>query len=331
MPLNKIHFAGGGSIATALAMSLHENADEIVLVSNEADAVHDINSSGLNKKYFPGVRLSKNIRATSDIEEFKEAKVIFVAIPSVAVIDYFEQYKNQLHPDALIVNLAKGFSSDRATIATSLQQKLPNPVCTLKGPSFAREIINKLPTGMTLGYERDEDKKLVKEVFRDTNIILDFSHDMVGVELLSILKNIYAIAIGIVDAHFNSPNLRSMILTKAFNEMRTVLTAFGGKKKTLMRYCGFGDFILTSLNDLSRNRTLGLLIGKGFFDDNISKNVVLEGKIAVNVFCEQINLKSKSVSDFPIIQELYSVFNEPYRVSDFITNIMQGKIDLNDE
>ncbi len=332
MGLEQIHFAGGGSIATALAMSLANGGRrEIVLVSEEIEVVNDINSSHFNRKYFPGVRLKPNIFATNDISSFKNAKVIFIAIPSVAVVDYLEKHRGMIPDTAIIVNLAKGFSKDRETIAGSLQKRFPNPVCTLKGPSFAREIINNLPTGLTLGYRQDADKKVIKKLFHESNVTLDFSHDIIGVELLSILKNIYAIAIGIVDAHFNSPNLRSLVLTKAFNEMRSVLIAFGGKKKTMFRYCGFGDFILTSLNDLSRNRTLGLIIGKGFFSETISEDVVLEGKIAVNIFCEEIHLKSNLISDFPIINELYKVFNEPYKIQDFIPNIMRGEVEFMDE
>lgn len=127
-------------------------------------------------------------------------------------------------------------------------------------------------------------------------------------ELLSILKNIYAIAVGIMDAQFNTANLRFLFLTRAMAEMREVMLLFGGKKPTMFKYCGFGDFGLTSLNDLSRNRTLGLLIGKGFFNEQISEKVLLEGKIAVNVFCGHLQRKGR-LSDFPILEGLNQIFD----------------------
>ena len=145
---------------------------------------------------------------------------------------------------------------------------------------------------------------------------------MYGSMLSEIFKNIYAVVLGIVDAQFNSPNLRFLILTRAFREMRKVLVSFGGNADTLFNYCGYGDFTLTALNDLSRNRTLGLLIGKGFFTEHVSHELVLEGKTAVNVFYEQIS-KTMSVEDnFPIIAELYHIFHTRYDVSLFVKTIL---------
>jgi glycerol-3-phosphate dehydrogenase (NAD(P)+) len=165
-----------------------------------------------------------------------------------------------------------------------------------------------------------------KSLFEKTEIYLDFTTDVHGIEILSILKNIYAIVVGIVDAHFNSPNLRFLILTKAFDEMHKILLLMKGEEKTLFRYCGYGDFSLTALNDLSRNRTLGLLIGKGFFIDDISDKVVLEGKIAVNVFMEKLNHLSNKSEEFPILHELYDVFNNGYNISNFVNHLL-AKID----
>ena len=128
--------------------------------------------------------------------------------------------------------------------------------------------------------------------------------------------------VGIVDAHFDSPNLRSLILTKAINEMRFIIGKFGGEEVTMFNYCGFGDFTLTALNDLSRNRTLGLLIGKGFFTDYISEKVVLEGKVAVNVFVEEIAKKRGIKTKNLMLKELYKVFNDQkYDINNFVSNI----------
>jgi glycerol-3-phosphate dehydrogenase (NAD(P)+) len=142
------------------------------------------------------------------------------------------------------------------------------------------------------------------------------------VEYASILKNIYAIIIGIVDANFDSPNLRSLVLSKAINEMRQLIKTFGGQEETIFKYCGFGDFSLTALNDLSRNRTLGLLIGKGFFSQDISEKVVLEGRIAVQVFYEELEKQQLTGLNYPLMAELYKVFNSNYDIGKFVNNIL---------
>lgn len=320
--MKNIIFIGSGAIATAIGHILAiKNEHQIHLLSIEDDVIESINNFRINNKYFPNVKLRKTLRATSDKNVLTDAYIIFLAIPSSKTLDYIKQNQNIINPNAILVNLAKGFGDDNRTIVQCLKDVSNNPIATIKGPSFARDIINKLHTGLTVGTEDSEIFSTLKNVFKETNIYLDYSNDINGVELLSILKNIYAIAMGIVDAQHDSPNLRFLVLTNAFKEMRNLLIQFGGKEETLFKYCGFGDFGLTALNDLSRNRTLGLLIGKGFFSQDISDNVLLEGRIAVNVFCEEI-AKKHSIDDFHIISELYKIFNKNKNVSAFVNAIL---------
>ncbi len=322
----KICIIGSGSFATALGNRLVQNTkNEVTLLSVEKDVIQSINETHINHRYFPQILLSKKLKATSNKDILSESEVIFIAIPSYVAVDYMVQHAHLLNKKTLIVNLAKGFGKDKKqTIAESLKESLENEVCTLKGPSFAREVLNNIPTAMTLGATNKKTYNKILSIFKNTRFVIDFSDDMVGVELLSILKNIYAIAIGIVDAHFNSPNIRFLALTKSFNEMHQIMLDNGLKSETIFNYCGYGDFALTALNDLSRNRTLGLLIGKGYFSETLSSKVLLEGQIAVNVFCEERYTISHVKERYPIIAELYKIFNkEEYDSSDFVWKIVK--------
>lgn len=324
----KICIVGSGNFATALGNQLTRNPLlDITLLSIQAEVVDSINKRHINPQYFPQTVLHESLKATSDKNVLMDVDFIFLAIPSFVVVDYVIENKNLINPDAVIINLAKGFSKDKKTsIVEALSEYIDNQVCTLKGPTFAREVINNVPTAMTLGARNGRLREDFNRIFEGTNLFIDYSNDVVGVELLSILKNIYAIVVGISDAHFNSPNLKFFILTKAFNEMRMILLDNGGKQETMFNYCGFGDFNLTALNDLSRNRTLGLFMGKGFFSKDISDRVLLEGKVAVDVFCEDRYTYEKVKSDYPIIAELYQVFNDPkYEMSDFVWTIVNKK------
>jgi len=322
----KICIVGSGNFATAFGNRLTKNEElDVTLLSIQEQVVNSINTSHFNPLYFPHVKLADRLSATLDKSILANSDIIFLALPSYVVVDYVNENKHLFSKEAIIINLAKGFSKDNHTsIVEVIQELLTNRIGTLKGPTFAREVINNVPTAMTLGSKHPDLHDEFREVFKDTNIYFDFSEDVVGVELLSILKNIYAIVIGIVDAHFNSPNLRFFVLNKAFNEMRMILKDNGGQDETLFRYCGYGDFNLTALNDLSRNRTLGLLIGKGFFSEDISNKVLLEGQVAVNVFCRERYEWSKVESNYPIIAELYKVFNQPdYEISEFVWNVVE--------
>ena len=321
----RIAIIGAGTIGTALGNIIAETGrSEVILHSIESNVVEAINQSGINHKYFPAFRLDPGLKAATDNEILSSADIIFLAIPSVILIDYLSGIREHILPDTILVNLAKGFGNGHQTIIQCLQEQFPNPVCTMKGPSFAKEIINRIPTGFTLGTDDDRIRESVSDLFRDTPIYLDHSPDVTGVELLSILKNIYAIAMGICDAHFDSANIRYLILTKAFNEMKNILLTFKGSEETLYKYCGYGDFTLTALNDLSRNRTLGLLIGKGFFTENVSHDLVLEGRIAVNVFFEEISRIRDITHEFPIITELYKILKGKYEISGFVNTLLRS-------
>ncbi len=320
-----ICIAGAGTIGTALGHVLAEKEElNLTLLSVESGVVEDINTNHLNSAYFPQIRLNPSLKATGDEAVLQTADIVFLAIPSVAVVPYVKALKDKLKPDAVLVNLAKGFGSDNKTIVEDLMMVVSNPVCTMKGPTFARELISHMPTSMTVGADDEAIFRLLNPVFKNTTIHIDYSMDVKGVEILSILKNIYAIIIGIVDAHFDSPNLRFMIFTRAFNEMRHILLKFGGKQETMFRYCGIGDFGLTALNDLSRNRTLGLLIGKGFFTDDISGKVVLEGRIAAGIIRERLKTMDISETEFAMLNELNKIFAGGYDIKKFIGNILSN-------
>jgi glycerol-3-phosphate dehydrogenase (NAD(P)+) len=321
--MENILFIGAGAIGTALGNIIAGTGKRNVLLhSIEANVVDSINTRGINAKYFPTIRLDHRLKATTENGNLSQAEVIFLAIPSVVLTDYLESIKLHLDPGTILVNLAKGFGNGHKTIIQCLEEQFPNPVCTMKGPSFAKEIIDGIPTGFTLGCEQPGVIEAIDSIFSGTSVHLDHSTDVTGVELLSILKNIYAIVLGIVDAHFNSPNIRFLVLTKAFNEMKNILLSFHGREETLFKYCGYGDFTLTALNDLSRNRTLGLLIGKGFFTEHVSHELVLEGKIAVNVFFEEISRTRDIRHEYPILSELYMILNGKNDVSGFVDAIL---------
>lgn len=324
--MRKIVFIGSGAIATAIGDVLaQKNKDEIFLLSIEDEVIEMINTMHVNTSYFPKCKLNENLKATSDKNVLKEANVIFLAIPSTAVVGYLQENKDYINPTALIVNLAKGFGSGDQIIPDSIKSFIFNPFMTLKGPSFAREIINRQDTGLTAATNDETLYKIITDVFDGTPIRTDFTHDVTGVEYASILKNIYAIVIGIVDANFDSANLRSIFITMALNEMRQLMTIFGGEEATMYNYCGFGDFSLTSLNDMSRNRTLGLLIGKGFFNSCMSDSVVLEGRIAVDIFYKKLIDNQIDTNNFPLMSELYHVLNErSYPTRNFIKRILKS-------
>ncbi len=320
----KICIVGGGTMGTSLGNALAPKPElEVSILTIEEEVAESINTKRINIKYFPYTKLSKYLHCSTDKSLLQTADIVFLAIPSSGTINYVLENQDIINPNAILVNLAKGLSKDKhLTIAESLTAQTPFRIATFKGPTFARELINNMHTAFTVGCKDLSLFPIFKNMAKDTCLHLDYTTDLRGVELLSVLKNAYAIGTGIVDAQYDSPNLRFLFLTKAFSEMRAVNLLLKGKKKTLFKYCGFGDFGLTALNDLSRNRTLGLLIGKGFYSDNNS-DVILEGKKAIEDFCNLLAKRKIDPEKMPILHELKKVFNEKdYDVKTFLHTLI---------
>ena len=300
---------GAGTFGTAIANELSVNTtNNVVLFSRNQLKVDEINSSNTNKSCFPNKPLTKFLSATSDKNEIKNADIIFIALPSSVIIENLNVLKSYFKEDVLLVNLSKGLFADGVTIVESIQTSIGfDNIVTLKGPSFAIEVMEHADTLLTLGYTTNTQYQIMSSIIKDTSLHLDCTTDIRGVEVLSVLKNIYALVLGVVDAKYNSPNTRFMILTKAFSETKVLLKSLGGADDTLFLACGFGDLCMTSLNDLSRNRTLGLLIGKGFFSaDYKSNSVILEGLNAIEMFHDLI--EEDVLKELPLFNKLYNFF-----------------------
>jgi len=305
-----IFVIGSGTFGTAISNELANNkSNNVVLFSRSLNKVNEINNNHTNKKYFPNKKLNTLLQSTNIHSEIIKADVIFIALPSSILKDGINDFRNYISKNQLVVNLSKGIFKDGYTIVDFLSEFLDseNIVC-LKGPSFAVEIMEHANTLLTLGYSNKNQKDLVSKIFLDTNIHFDSTKDIRGVEILSVIKNIYALLIGVIDAKYNSPNTRFMFLTKAFTEIRILNKEFQGDLDTLFLSCGLGDLCLTSLNDLSRNRTLGLLIGKGFYNPNSKENIVIiEGLDAVNIIFSLID--EALIYKLPFLMKLHAFFN----------------------
>ena len=308
---------GAGTFGTAIANELSFNSgNNVFLYSRNSKKVEEINTHNTNKICFPNKQLNKSLTATTNINDLSKADIVFIALPSNVIIENLTALKANFKDNVLLVNLSKGMMSNGVTIVDSIRSDIGfENIVTLKGPSFAVEVMEHADTLLTLGYDTQNQYEVINSIVKETALHLDYTDDIRGVELLSVLKNIYALVIGVVDAKYNSPNTRFMILSKAFVEVKKILKIAGGDEATLFLACGFGDLCLTSLNDLSRNRTLGLLIGKGFFNaDYKSNSVILEGLRAVNIIYDIIGYEEKK--NLPIFNKIHNFFAD--KKEDFV-------------
>ncbi len=307
--MKNIYIIGAGAFGTAIANQLAFNtANSVCLICRSRAQATEIMEKHTNLRYFPNKMLHKSLQASASVDRLSNADIVFMALPTAALQENISILKKAISNTALVVNLSKGIFKNGHTLVDYLKEALGSTnVVTMKGPTFAVELINNEHSLFTLGYKTKAQFDLISDLVDKTNIHIDHTTDIKGVELLSALKNIYAIVIGIVDAQYDAINTRHMILTKAFSEIRILLKALGGKEQTVFLGCGYGDFGLTALNDMSRNRTLGLLIGKGFYNSDVIKsNVVLEGLRTIDLISEATDVAIKN--QLPLFNKLEYFF-----------------------
>ncbi len=313
-----IFIVGAGTFGTALAERLSWNPENrITLYTIEEHVYNELLNDHKNSTYFPGRQVHSGIIPACTFDDIGSAEVILLTVPSNAIEQVSAVIHPLINPESLVVNLAKGFSLE----GNLLPEVLPfSRMVSLKGPTFAVEIMNGMPSAFTLGGSRRDFDLLSKRVFPHTAITLDHTEDIRGVELLSILKNAYAISVGIVSGRYNSPNVDFQVITKALNEMREFLSRYHCSSDTVFSYCGIGDLGLTSLNDLSRNRTLGLLIGKGFYND-MEHRLVIEGMKTVKVIGDDL-LQRGEMDTFPLLKGLYTLMYDHNDVHTFCSEVL---------
>ena len=313
--MNRIVVAGGGVFGTSVAERLTWNRNNDVTIHTiEEDVERDINTNHQNTKYFPTKFLSPRLTATMDDSVFEGADVILLVLPSKVIVPFSERIRKHTTGNPLIVNLAKGMSDEGAFITEDIPFLRR---ASMKGPSFAIETMNGFPTSFTFGGEKSDYEYFRDNVLPHTGFTLDWTEDTRSVELCSILKNMYAIAIGLVSGKYGSPNVDFLVYTKAVREMRKLLRLYSCSEETIFCYCGLGDLGLTALNDLSRNRTFGMLIGKGFlFNEEKNAATVIEGKRTISIIAKKV--KEEGIEDeFPLVTNLYHLLYEDGKLNDY--------------
>ena len=262
MPIGMI---GLGNMGTAVAAQIAANGSAVLGWEHHLEVVDEINTTGKNSRFLPDISLPKNLQATQNLSDiFEVCPTIFVAIPTVFFRPVLEAFTGV--SGRLFVNLAKGM--DPATLLTAYQTLCTifpdNGAVQLSGPSIANEFARGQPTVVMVAGPEMGDLLRVAQLVETDTFRVRFSDDVAGVELGGILKNIYAIGLGLFDGlGIQSINFRASYLTLALEEMARIGSALGARQETFLYLAGMGDLLATSLSAHSHNRRLGEWMAKG--------------------------------------------------------------------
>lgn len=323
----RIGVVGAGSWGTALANLLAEKGYPIKLWVFEKEIKEQIEATKENKVFLPGFTLSDNLTASNDLDEVViEKDLVLVVVPSHVLRETTLKMAGSVSRETIIVSASKGIENKtHLTMSGVLEQTLPdmpvNQIAVLSGPSFAKEVAKQFPTVVTVASKDSEIAALVQQTFAAPYFRVYTSEDMIGVQLGGSVKNVIAIAAGVIDGLGLGLNTRAALITRGMTEMRRLGLKLGANPRTFTGLAGYGDLILTCTGDLSRNHTVGKLIGQGKKLDEIlsEMRMVAEGvKTAKSVY----NLSRKLEVDMPITHETYRILYEGVSPKEAVYRLM---------
>ncbi|WP_292366044.1 MULTISPECIES: NAD(P)H-dependent glycerol-3-phosphate dehydrogenase [unclassified Methanoculleus] len=305
--ISAVGVIGAGSMGTAVAQSISRRAGEIIIFGRRQEVVDSINTDNCNKRYFPGLRLNPNIRARlmNDRLDVADCAAVIIAVPSSEVRSIVNATHDEL-TGKILITVAKGLEyPSLKTMSEIIRDETGNPkIACFSGPTFADEIAYGHIAGATIGAADDPSlRATMSDLFGE--FILDFSDDIRAVELCGVLKNVYAIGTGMWDSVYGNHNEHYTFLNMCYKEMCTFLKAVSLDEGIFTKFCCFGDFNLTANVDKSRNRTLGLMVGKNIIKTPYSESgVTFEGSKSVKGIIE---LANNHGVDMPIAKFVYDV------------------------
>lgn len=330
----RIGVIGAGSWGTALANLLACKGYRVHHWVFEEEVKEQILNHRENQVFLPGVTLSENLSPSNDLGAVVADKdLLLVVVPSHVMRETCRRMADSITGTPVVVSASKGIeNTTHLTMSGILRETLPmipeTHLAVLSGPSFAREVARNVPTAVTLAARDDEVARLVQEAFATPAFRVYTSADLVGVELGGAVKNVIAIAAGIIDGLGLGLNTRAALITRGLTEIRRLGLRLGANPRTFTGLAGVGDLLLTCTGDLSRNHTVGKKIGEGMKLSQIlaEMRMVAEGvKTAKSVF----NLSRKLGVEMPISHEIYHILYEDESPREALQRLMTR--DLKDE
>lgn len=305
---------GDGAWGTAIALTLVGNGHSCVVWGKFADNVNEVNKTGFNEKFLPGVPIPKELVFTNDMAEaVKDKLLIVLATPSQFMRGTLEELKKFIDPEKqTVMDLAKGIELGTLLTMSELFESIIGATCryvAFSGPSHAEEVSRRIPTLVVAASKDRKAAKFVQKALMNEYLRVYTSSDVTGVELGGALKNVFAIAAGMIDGAGMGDNTKAALMTRGIAEMARLGVKLGGRKATFSGLSGIGDLIVTCTSRHSRNRHVGEELGKGRKLDEIirSMNMVVAEGVKT---CESANaLAEKAGVETPIISGLYEIIH----------------------
>jgi glycerol-3-phosphate dehydrogenase (NAD(P)+) len=328
--MSRVAIIGAGAWGTGLAIVLgRKGTHEVRLWANEQEVVESIATRRINEPFLPGFVLPDTIVATTDLTLALDAAEILVSVmPSQHCRSLFSRMAPSLRPEMLFVSCTKGLEDGTLLRMTEVitdvlrTRKFTPRLGALSGPSFAKEVARGDPTAVTVASLDSDVSRAVQHAFNDSRFRVYTNDDVIGVELGGALKNIIAIAAGVCDGLGLGHNSRAALITRGLAEVARLVVACGGRLDTMAGLAGLGDLVLTCTGDLSRNRSVGVELGKGRKLADIIAG--MHGAVAEGVFTTRaaVGLARQKNVEMPIIEQMFAILENGKSPQQAIEDLM---------
>lgn len=307
----RVAVLGAGSWGTTFAKILADGGSNVAMWARRPELAREISQSNRNSDYLPGINLPRNVWASSKLPEALEgAEQVYLSVPSQSLRENLRIVRELIPEDAIIVSLMKGVEKGTgARMSEVIRQELAiggDRVAVASGPNLALEIAKEQPTAAVVSSESIETATTVAMTATNRYFRSFVNTDVIGTEFGGVLKNLIAVAIGIVDGVGYGENTKASIITRGLAEMTDFAVAYGGRAETLSGLAGLGDLIATCESSLSRNNTAGRLLGQGYSYSEVIKqmNQTAEGLSSVAPVLELALAKGVQM---PIVSQVAEV------------------------
>jgi len=319
---NSFGIVGAGAWGTAIGVALARAGRRVVLWARESEVVACIKEKSENQIYLPGIKLGAEITASSEMSDLAECDALVLASPAQHMREVCKAaapfLANSIAP---LIITAKGIESSTYNLMSEVVEKeLPHhPVFVLSGPSFAKEVARNLPAALTLSGETSGDDLALSML--SSQLRLYTTDDVIGTQIGGAVKNVLAIACGIVAGRKMGENARAALITRGLAEIIRLGTALGCRPETLMGMSGLGDIVLTCSSEQSRNMSLGLALGRGMALDEAlaASSGVTEG---IATAAAALGLARKHGVEMPVVSAVDMILREQASIDGVISGLM---------
>ncbi len=315
---------GAGAWGTALSIRLAKNGLEVSLTSRDKENLSEIRKTKQNKKYLPGINIPESINIKDEILPcLANSSSVLLCVKSTGFKKIAADLNNHMGPEQKLIWATKGLDPDTGeTFSETIKREMPslNKTAIISGPTFAEEVAKGKPTAITLASENIQELSGLASIMSSSLFRVYTSNDIVGVQLGGAFKNIIAIAAGASDALSLGANARTALITRGLEEMKSIGVSFGAKPETFFGLSGLGDLVLTSTDNQSRNRRLGLLIGSGMSPDKAIEEL---GTTPEGVYTVKALYNKQALQEgLPIANAVYSILFEGVPAESLVNKLM---------